>query len=459
VRGPYGRARRGLTGACGHARAAAVIEAHPPGVFRPCTTDRVLGGGHRRGFWHGGQRFELRDWHDAPTPAERAAGVSIVRGEAQARWILGGALRGMPGDETFATDPWSGPRSRLDRTLDDLRVGRRLLVAMIDVRPAVDHLPRFEADIVDLADLAGPEPYEDTWVEFVFEYPDGTKVSGLEYVLVDPMRKEAPGKLAQSGTITRRGVTPGDYTVVLKEVEHVVWEKSRARRDEDLKVIARTSGYPDGTMATVKLYRERTESAGDEVATVEVAVQGDVIEATLRWEPAAGDTSEQEAGVIGLVAEVSLDGGKVWGKTQRALALHLPTLQAVRWSADRADAGATIDIVVEAPGHPADTQVAIELWRLDWLEGDTKVCDIGPVALSGDEATLRCTYTSAAAANAEGTVIEACGEYYVVATIEGDVTHTARSGLLWCAYDVAADDDADAQDADANAAQSDTRAA
>jgi len=410
---------------------------------------------HRTSFWHEGQRYELREWRDGPTPAERAAGMSVVRGEPQARWVLGAVMRdgGALAGSGLPHAPWSdaprgGTRELLEAVLDDLRVGKRLLVTF-DARTVATQLVRWENvadDVVDLADLAEPESQdEDTWVELVFEYPDGTKVGGLDYVLLGPAKTEEAGTLPASGTITRRGVAPGDYTVVLKEVEYAVWEKGRARLGDELKVIARTSGYPDGTAATVKLYRERTESPGDELATVQAQVRGDVVEATLRYE-AQDDAQKDETGVIGLVAEVSLDGGKAWAKTPRALQLQLPTLAAVRWSKPRVAAGESVDVVVEALGFPPGTQVALALWRLDWSEGDAKVCDIGPVPLAGNQAIARCTYgRPAAAADA---AIEACGEHYVVATIEGSTTRTARSDLLWCVYHEPGEDDpsADAND-------------
>ncbi len=415
-------------------------------------------GHHRTGFWHEGQRYELRDVRDEPSPAERAAGMTVVRGEPQARWVLGAAMQDHGALAGVGDEPRGGRRELVECVLDDLRMGRRLLVTL-DTRSRVGHLVQWGgdvADIVDLSDLVDEETRdEDTWVEFVFEYPDGTKVGGLEYVLLDPAQTREPGTLAASGTITRRGVAPGEYTVVLQEIEYAVWEKSRARVGDELKVIARTSGYPDGTPATVKLYRERTESPGDEIATVEAEVQGDVIEARLEY-AAQGDEQQDETGVIGLIAEVSLDGGKSWAKTQRALQLQLQTLATVRWSQGRAVAGDSIELVVEALGYPPDTQVALELWRLDWIGGDTKVCDIGPVPLVKGKAIARCTYGRPRAADAGATVIEACGEHYVVATIQGATTRTARSDLLWCVYDESSEPEAEAE---AGAASDDSRAA
>ena len=380
----------------------------------------------RSEFWHEGQRYELRAWDDAPTADELDEGMALL-GAAEARWVLDGAVRNDPPIASFGAPSWSFAADEtfarshvlLERILDEVRSGHKLLVTK-DVRPATGGIASWEGEVVDLSDLAEPLPPEDTWVEFVFEYPDGTKVDGLEYVLVDPTDAKEPGTLGKNGTITKRGVAPGDYTVVLKEVERAAWVKARANATDALEIVARTSGYPDGTPVTIKLYRERIESAGDELATVEAEIQGDVVEAVLTYDPAADPHAEPGESIVGLIAEVSVDGGKSWAKTPRALALQLPSLRRVRWGRARVDAGDTVEIVVEAPGHAAGTMVALELWRLDWAEGDSKVCDIGPVEIGGTEATAEAT-------------IDAPGEYYVVATVDATGA-SARSDLLWCAW-------------------------
>lgn len=384
----------------------------------------------RSEFWHEGQRYEVREWNDAPTADELGEGLALL-GAARARWVLDAAMRTGRPIESFALPRWSsgidetrpGSHDLLERILDEVRSGYKLIVTR-DVRPPSE-VAFWEAQAVDLSDLAEPLPSEDTWVEFVFEYPDGTKVEGLEYVLVDPSESQAPGKLGSNGTISKRGVAPGDYTVVLKEVEHVAWVQPPATATEALRVVARTSGYPDGTPATVKLYRERIESAGDELATVEAQIQGDVVEAVLTYDPAADPNAEPGESVVGLIAEVSVDGGKSWAKTPSALALQLPTLRGVRWGQARVDAGDTVEIVVEAVGHPGGTMVALEVWRLDFVEGDNKLCDVGPVEIVGTEAVASVAF-------------DAPGEYYVVATVEATGA-SARSDLLWCAW-VAADE-------------------
>lgn len=398
---------------------------------------------HRRSFWHAGLRCELRDWHDAPTRAERAAGWTVVKDPERARWLLG-SMSGLgmdPGSLVWSDDAGEHGRARLERLLDELRLGRTMLVVN-DVRPAVDPLARVYEGAIDLGELAGPEPEEATWVEFVFEYPDGTKVSGLRYVLIDPSDRETPGTLADSGTITRRGVAPGEYAVVLEEVEHAVWRTKRARADEDLVVVARTSGYPDGTAATVKLYRERIESAGDEIATVDAVVTADVVEATFRWDEVETRDEDTRAGVVSLVAEVSVDDGRAWAKTMHPLRLELPTLRRVEWSAERADAGETIDLLVHAPGYPDGTPVALKLWAVDVIAGDREVGRLPAATVHGGAATARVTYAADGATATTGATIGASGEYYVVATIEGSEDAPVPSGLLWCAW---VDDDDAAQ--------------
>jgi hypothetical protein len=382
--------------------------------------------GQRSEFWHEGQRYELREWNDAPTAEELGGGMSLL-GAAQARWVLDGAASfGLPrwspaADDTFARN------HELERILDEVRSGHKLLVTR-DVQPPIDAIASWEDQVVDLSDLAPAPPPEDTWVEFVFEYPDGTKVDGLEYVLVDPAASEEAGKLGKNGTITKRGIAPGEYTVVLKEVERAAWVKPRAAATDELQVVARTSGYPDGTPVTIKLYRERIESGGDELATVEAQIQDDVVEAVLTYDPATDPNAEPGESIVGLIAEVSVDGGKSWAKTPTALALQLPTLRSARWVQPRVDAGATVELVVEAVGHAAGTMVALELWRLDWVGGDSKVCDIGPVEIVGTRAV----------ADAK---IDDPGEYYVVATVDATKA-SARSDLLWCAWVESAEADA-----------------
>lgn len=374
-----------------------------------------------------------------------------MKDSGRARWLLG-SMSGLgidPLSPVWSDDASEHGRARLERLLDELRLGRTMLVVN-DVRPAVDPLARVYEGAIDLGELAGPEPEEATWVEFVFEYPDGTKVSGLRYVLIDPSERETPGTLADSGTITRRGVAPGEYTVVLEDVEHAVWRAKRARADEDLVVVARTSGYPDGTAATVKLYRERTESAGDEIATVDAVVTADVVEATFRWDDVETRDEDTRAGVVSLVAEVCVDDGRAWAKTMHPLRLELPTLRRVAWSTERADAGETIDLLVDAPGHPDGTPVALKLWALDVTAGDREVGRLPSATVHGGAATACVTYAADGTATATGATIGTSGEYYVVATIEGSEDAPVRSGLLWCAWvdeDDAAQGDAATQSA------------
>lgn len=373
---------------------------------------------HRSEFWHDGQRYELREWNDAPTADELGGGMSLL-GAAQARWVLDGAAGfGLPRWSSAADDAFARSHD-LERILDEVRSGHKLLVTE-DVGLGTGAVASWEEEVVDLSDLAPPPPPEDTWVEFVFEYADGTKVDGLEYVLVDPADAEEAGTLGKNGTITKRGIAPGDYTVVLKEVERAAWVEPRAAATDELAVVARTSGYPDGTPVTIKLYRERIESAGDELATVEAQIQDDVVEAVLTYDPANDPNAEPGESIVGLIAEVSVDGGKSWAKTPTALALQLPSLRSVGWVQARVDAGGSVEIVVEALGHAAGTMVALELWRLDFLEGDGKVCDIGPAEIVGTKATAAAT-------------IDAPGEYYVVAKVDATGA-SARSDLLWCAW-------------------------
>jgi hypothetical protein len=302
--------------------------------------------------------------------------------------------------------------------------------------PEIAHLPIEEG----AAQNENAVVDEEAWVEFVFQYPDGSAVKDLDYVLTKPDHSTEPGKLPGSGKVTKRPTPAGTYSLALKEVDTAYWEQQRRNCDDELKVIARTSGYPDGTAAQVKLYRELTESEGDELDTVDAEITADRIEATFTFDY-SGDDLKDQTGTIALIAEVSVDGGKSWAKTQRPLELALKNIQHVRWSRLRAEHGDVVELRVETAGYPpSGTNVSIELWKLDWVEGDTKVTDIGPLPLTGRNAVARIAY---GASGADAT-IDDCGEYYAIAKIEDSVTRTNRSDLVWCVYQDVEEEDSGA---------------
>lgn len=296
------------------------------------------------------------------------------------------------------------------------------------LRPPIAVLPPRIAPNERKEDARGLEQ-EDVWVEFRFEYPDRSPVVGLEYLLIDPQRGESRGTLGANGTVTKRGALPGGWTIVLKEVEAAFFRHARRACDDGLEVTARTSGYPDGTPAKVRLYRELRESSTDVLAEVDTEVRGDRVEATLRYDYASDEVRAAETGVIRLIAEVSVENGASWAKTD-PLELSLKTLQNVAWSSERVEPGQPIELVVETAGYPNGAEVSLEIWRLDW-SGDRKVADVGPLSIRGGRAVARGTYR---APNAADFTIEECGEYYAIAKTEDNVTRTRRSGLVWCAW-------------------------
>jgi hypothetical protein len=72
--------------------------------------------------------------------------------------------------------------------------------------------------------VLGPaEDAEQQRVDFYFELPDGTAVSGIDYVLVDDTRKKTPGTLGKDGAVGRADAQ-GNYSVSLKEIDELEWE-------------------------------------------------------------------------------------------------------------------------------------------------------------------------------------------------------------------------------------------
>ena len=281
---------------------------------------------------------------------------------------------------------------------------------------------------------------EDTFVEFRFEYPDGTAAGGLDYVLVDPQRKETQGTLGSNGTLTKRGIPPGGYSVILKDVEAAFFASERRQCDDTLELTARTSGFPDGTAAKVKLYRELRESSADALLEVDAEVNGDRIVASLEYDYASDEERAAETGAVRVLAEVSVENGKYWTKTS-PVELALKTLRSVTWSAERVEAGNPLEVRVETSGYGEGASATLEIWRLDWLGGHTKVADVGPIDVVANRAIARGAYASSDGADF---VLDEPGEYYALAKIEDNVTRSARTGLVWCAWlDMGEMDDSD----------------
>lgn len=308
-------------------------------------------------------------------------------------------------------------RARVREALRDGRLAARVVEEKLSATP-VEKPIEVETKL----------PEEKHFVEFIFTYPDGSPVAGVEYELVHPDGHAEAGKLGGDGTITKEDVPKGAYVVVMKEVESVRFSRSRARLDDEIKIVAQVSGFPSGAAAKINVYREHVEEPGNEVQKLDATVKDDRVEATFKYDINKTSETKREEGLARFIAEVALDGGKVWGKTQSPLVLELPTIRAARWSTDYAEEGDTLGLSVDVYGFADGTSAKLDVYRFHEAGGGDEQVKSLDAKISGGRATGSCTYGED---DPKGDISRE-GEYYFEVTIDGDAPRKARSGLLWC---------------------------
>lgn len=279
------------------------------------------------------------------------------------------------------------------------------------------------------------EPVTHT-LDFVYEYPDGTPVEGLDYTLFDPDLAREAGTLPDDGTIHRDNVRVGTYAVEIKDIERVVWEKRKIRCDEECTLYATVCGIPAGTAARVRIFREFVEGDADVVDTLQASVVGHGLEVPWRYDYATDDARKAEQGMVAFVAEVAFEGGKYWAKTDhRALVVELKTLASVRWSHALVAGGQDAEVTITTLGLADGAEVSLELWTHDATGDDRKLADLPAAQVAAGRALATVRFEPAgpddSPDDADGTIHHA-GEYFVRARLGGDAPRTARSGLLWC---------------------------
>ncbi|MEO7330172.1 MAG: hypothetical protein ABI193_16475 [Minicystis sp.] len=279
---------------------------------------------------------------------------------------------------------------------------------------------------------------EKAWIEFVFEYPDGTPVKGLDYTLIHPGGSEEKGTLGADGLISREDVPRGTYVVMTKEVDDARWSaprtvrgSPRARVDEEAQLTARVSGYPDGASATIKIFREHRETEAEIIKTLSATVKGSQIEATFQYDVSSSDERKEEEGLSIFVAEVSLDGGKRWTKTKQPLEIELHTISVPVWSSPYAEDGNEVELRAETLGYPDGTKVKVAVYEHDWDGDDKKVKDLPDAEIQRGKVVTICTYARPID-GAEAGEIEKDGEYFFELSIDEGAKRVARSALLWC---------------------------
>lgn len=263
------------------------------------------------------------------------------------------------------------------------------------------------------------------WIEYVFEYPDGEPVANLPFVLIDPELNETRGRLPSNGRIRREPARVGRWEVVLRDVVSAWWGRARARVGEEVKLRADFSGCPDGTAVKVRIFRELAEQDRDCLEELSATVEGGALELSYHWDDSAPQERREQTGKLRLVAEVSIDGGALWAKTERALEVQLKTIRSVTWYPRSAAPGDVVRLRVETSGFSEGTPVEVELFEHDWRSEPTSLGALSPEPMRGGIAELELEWEGAPEDHTGG----GTGLFFVAKVKEG-LEREARSDLL-----------------------------
>lgn len=355
----------------------------------------------------------LRCWVAEAAEHELRVFYEELTGRAAADWSTRADLA-----ESLSQEAWRVA------VLHDAAGDVRMLV------PAEEHEPPPEPEVQEVEhDL-----------NFTFVYPDGTEAGGWEYRLTDPNGSETDGTLGDDGLIEESDVPPGTYQVELKEVSSVGWLEPTATIYEPAPLIANVWGVADGTAAKVRLFREYQEQDEQVLQEMDATVEGNTVRCELEYDYTADDVRKAEQGVARLVAEVSLEGGKLWNKTSIPLELQLKTLESVRWESPRVGPERDAVVVARILGYPPGAEAKMELWMNDPQEGPTKLADL-TVPIEHDQARKALRFAPSDDPDAppfESDTIQQTGEYFVVVVIEDDVRREGRSPVVFCDARIAA---------------------
>jgi hypothetical protein len=349
----------------------------------------------------------------AALPAARAA--FVVRawcvGCTDARLIA--RLYAIADDYVVGTTRVEAPRELVLRRVEEAIAAGRLLV-LERPRRLVAVMPEDDADEEPL----GPSPERED-VDFVLEYEDGTPVTGLRYVLVDPGGARDKGTLPASGEVQRKDVT-GNWALSMTEFDLVEWEKRHACAGEEVTISVWSSGMDDGAAAVLRVYRLHDEDRDRAVAELPVTVQQGKATASWKYAPTARD----ESSAVSFVAEASAEGGRIWRKSE-PLEVAIASVVSASWSQPSVAPGEDVELAVETLGLADGAQVSVTLLRHHVGGHDETLGDVPVPALKRRcvQAVLRC---------GDGLLPARAGDVYVCVTVRKDgVERTACSPLLW----------------------------
>ena len=140
------------------------------------------------------------------------------------------------------------------------------------------------------AGTASNEEQEGHWIRFVFKDQAGFPVAGLPCDYERSDGRKSRTALDEDGALDDAGLPSGNCTVTLLDVMNARWSADEAKTDEPLTMTADTEGIPDGTPATITVFRRDLSGPDVQIAKYDVKVKSSKIEGEWTF----GDTEEPD---------------------------------------------------------------------------------------------------------------------------------------------------------------------
>jgi hypothetical protein len=235
-----------------------------------------------------------------------------------------------------------------------------------------------------LAEVSPPH-----FVEFRVVDPQGRPIGALPYVLHEPDGARTHGALGSDGRVRRDDVDDDVYGLELEDVEAVTWGLDRALCDADIPLFARVSGCDDGTKVAVRIFREASETDDDVVDTFEAEVIEGGVATTWRYDYAADEARASEVGEVRFIAEVSVPGGRAWGKTVVPITIVLKAIAIADWDRDKAEPGTEVELHADTTGFAEGTTATITVYSVGPQGGGKAIASLAELPMVGGRVTTR----------------------------------------------------------------------
>jgi uncharacterized Zn-binding protein involved in type VI secretion len=122
---------------------------------------------------------------------------------------------------------------------------------------------------------------ENHYLDVKFVDKGGKPISGVAYHIKSPDNKTDKGTVF--GKVKKTGVKEGDHEIELKGITKAQWSQKDAGVGDVVKMLVETSGFDDGTKATLEIWQQDLRQSPRVIRTYhDASVQGNKV--TVEWE-------------------------------------------------------------------------------------------------------------------------------------------------------------------------------